>query len=138
MEDIVFLGQLWGRLVGEAFSPASLAGQVKADGGHDLSNLSQEELIQLIEGRFSGQWKEPGFSFSELLAFYCVPDGEKSPRQVVAWVFASFVIADAIKHGAADWEMEFDKLIDGFLTIRKSLEMQESVHVFKRVFSCPG
>jgi len=121
MEDIVFLGQLWGRLVGEAFSPASLAGQVKADGGHDLS-----------------QWKEPGFSFSELLAFYCVPDGEKSPRQVVAWVFASFVIADAIKHGAADWEMEFDKLIDGFLTIRKSLEMQESVHVFKRVFSCPG
>ena len=138
VEDIEFLGQLWGRLVGEAFAPASLACQVKADGGHDMSNLSQEELIQLMEGSFSGQWKEPGFSFSELLSFYCVPDGVKSPKQIVAWVFASFVIADAIQHGAADWELELDKLIDGFLAIRKSLETQESVHFFKRVFSCSG
>lgn len=135
-KDVVFLDGLWRRLTGDAFTPQELAKQVKHDGGHDMSKLSEEDLLQLLDGRFSGDWKEPAFSFSELLAFYCVPDENRSKKQTVGWVCASFVIADAIEQGAADWELQFDKLVDSFLAVRNDLEAKEAVHVFQRVFHC--
>lgn len=133
-QDIAFLDGLWRRLTGDAFTPQKLAEQLKHDGGHDMSNLSEEDLLQLLDGRFSGDWKEPTFSFSELLAFYCVPDANRSKKQTAGWVCASFVVSDAIKQGATDWELQFDKLIDGFLAVRNDLEAKDAVHVFQRVF----
>ena len=135
-QDVVFLDGLWKRLTGSAYTPHKLAKQVKHDGGHDMSNLSEKDLLQLLDGRFSGDWKEPAFSFSELLAFYCVPDENRSKKQTVGWVCASFVISDAIRQGAADWELQFDKLVDGFLVVRNDLEAAEAVRVFQRVFHC--
>jgi hypothetical protein len=134
--DIVFLDGLWRRLIGDAFTAQKLAEQLKHDGGHDMANLSEGELLQLLNGRFSGDWKEPAFSFSELLAFYSVPDENRPKKQTVGWVCASFIITDAIKQGATDWELQFDKLIDGFLAVRNDLETEEAVHVFQRVFRC--
>jgi hypothetical protein len=132
--DILFLDGLWRRLTGDAFSSETLAKQIKHDGGHDMSDLSEATLLQLLDGRFSGDWKEAAFSFSELLAFYCVPDENRSKKQTVGWVCASFVISDAIRQGATDWELQFDKLIDGFLAVRNDLEAEEAVYVFQRVF----
>lgn len=134
--DIAFLDRLWRRLTGDAFTAQKLAEQLKHVGGHDMTNLSEGELLQLLNGRFSGDWNEPAFSFSELLADYCLPDENRPKEQTVGWVCASFIISDAIKQGATDWELQFDKLIDGFLAVRDNLETEEAIHVFQRVFRC--
>lgn len=103
-----------------------------------MSNLSEDDLQQLLEGRFTGDWNEPVFSFSELLAFYSVPntdrDKSRSKEEIVGWVFASFVIADAIKQGATDWEMQFNLFLNGFLEVRGDLQLDESIEVFQHVF----
>ncbi len=135
-QDIAFLEKLWERLSGERLVPQQLTKQIKHDGGHDVSNLSDEDLMELVEGRFAGDWKGAAFSFSELLAYYAALGKKRTKKQVVAWVFASFVIADAIKHGAADWELQFNNFIGGFLAVRNELETEESVRVFQRVFVC--
>jgi len=49
-------------------------------------------------------------------------------------VFASFVIADAIKQGATDWEMQFNLFVNGFLEVRNELDIYEAIEIFERVF----
>lgn len=136
MNDLAFYAQVWARLTAEEFTPEKLAKRVHFDGGYDIAKLSESDLIALIEGRFEGDWSGPGFSFSELLAYYSVPGAIQAGEQIVGWIFASFVIADAVRADATDWEMEFNNFIDGFLAVRAKLELEESIHVFERVF--PG
>jgi hypothetical protein len=133
-QDMDFYRQLWERLVGHEFTPQKLADRLRVDGGVDIENLSAADVIDLIEGRFSGSWSEVAFSFSEILASYSVPGGIQSPEQIVGWVFAAFVIADAIKKNEADWELEFNKVINGFLAVRDKLETDECIFILQRVF----
>ena len=121
-------------LVGEEFAVQKLANRVRADGGVDIENLSAADVVDLIEGRFSGSWSEVAFSFSEILASYSVPGGIQSPEQVVGWVVVTFVIADAIKKNETDWELEFNKVINGFLAVRDKLETDECIFILQRVF----
>lgn len=137
-KDAEFYNRLWKRLSGTEFSVQQLVERVRADGGHDITNLSEADLVSLAEGLFSGDWKEAAFSFSELLAYYAALGEKRTKQQVVGWVFASFVIADAINESAADWELQFNSFIDGFLAIRGELETEEAVQVFRRVFNCDG
>ena len=132
--DIDFYRSLWERLVGNPFTPEHLAARVHHDGGYDMENLSESELIELIKGRFQGRWSEPGFSFSELLAFYSVPGALEGPEQVVGWVFASFVVADAIRKEVLDWELQFNNFFNGLLVVRPRLESEELVHILQRMF----
>jgi hypothetical protein len=133
-QDAVLIEKLWNRLVGKNFIPAEFVKQIRWHGGHDMKNLSEESVLQLFEGRFLGDWHEPAFSFSELLAFYSVPDKNRRKEEIVGWVFASFVIADAVRHGATDWEMQFNLFLNGFLEVRGELDMYEATSIFERVF----
>src|SRR5208282_591529 len=93
-QDSIFIERLWNRLTGRKFVPQEFVKQVHWHGGHDMSSLTEEDLLQLLEGRFSGDWSQPAFSFSELLAFYSVPnanrDKSRTKEEIVGWVFASF------------------------------------------------
>jgi hypothetical protein len=137
-QDALFIEKLWNRLTGRKFVPEEFAKQVHWHGGHDMSGLSVENVLQLLEGRFSGDWHKPAFSFSELLAYYSVPnakrDQSRTKEEIVGWVFASFVIADAIKQEAKEWEMQFNIFIDGFIEVRSELEIDEAIEIFQRVF----
>ncbi|MGH8589482.1 MAG: hypothetical protein ACREXX_09160 [Gammaproteobacteria bacterium] len=135
-KDVNFYRQLWERLVDREFTSQKLADRLRADGGVDIENLSNGNVLDLIEGRFSGPWSEVAFTASELLASYSVPGGIHTPEQVVGWVFASFAFADSIKNDEADWEIQFNIFINGFLAVRDKLETEESIHIFQRVFHC--
>lgn len=137
-QDSFFIKKLCERLTGNTFVPLEFVKHVHRHGGIDMSNLSHEDLLQLLEGRFVSDWKEVSFSFSELLASYSVPnakrDQSRTKEEIVGWVFAAFVIADAIKQGTTDWEMQFNLFMNGFLEVRQELEIHEVIEVFQRVF----
>jgi hypothetical protein len=137
-QDLTFIKKLWKRLASTQFVSTEFVKAVRLHGGHDMSNLSHEDLLRLLEGQFAGNWSEPAFSFSELLAYYSVPnesrDKSRTKEEIVGWVFAAFVIADAIKQGATDWEMQFNLFMNGFLEVRRELEIDEAVEIFQRVF----
>jgi hypothetical protein len=137
-QDAILIEKLWERLTGRKFVPQEFVKLVRLHGGHDTSNISHEDLLRLLEGQFAGNWSEPAFSFSELLAYYSVPnasrDKSRTKEEIVSWVFAAFVIADAIKQGATDWEMQFNLFMNGFLEVRSELEIDEAIEIFQRVF----
>lgn len=133
-EDVAFLERIWIRLATETFSKEILAQQVFKDGGIDMSRLSEKDILSLIEGRFDGDWHKPAFSFSELLTYYAACGKDLKPQQIVGWVFAAFVISDAIKHDATEWERQFNFFMAGFLELRSKLEIDETVEIFHRVF----
>lgn len=133
-QDVILIEKLWKRLVEKPFSPREFVKQIRWHGGQDMLNLSEEDLLQLLERRFSGDWHEPAFSFSELLAKYSVPDKNRLKEEIVGWAFASFVISDAIKHEKAEWEMEFNNFMNCFAEVRDELEIEEIVQIFRRVF----
>jgi hypothetical protein len=133
-QDFILIEKLWNRLTGTKFVPLDFAKLIRRHGGHDMSKLCEEDVLRLLEGEFSGNWHEPAFSFSELLAYYSVPDENRTKEEIVGWVFASFVIADAIKQGATDWEMQFNLFVNGFLEVRNELDIYEAIEIFERVF----
>jgi len=130
---------LWERFVETEFVPEHFAKQILWHGGIDMVQLTEEDLVRLFEGRFTGDWAKVAFSFSELLAVYSVPDKDRGqPRlneEIVGWVFASFVMAEVIKQGNAEWEMEFNLFMNGFLAVRDELEIDEIVEIFQQVFA---
>jgi hypothetical protein len=132
--DLALLEKLWARLVGDGFLMRLLAEQIRKDGGHDVSDLSDEELIQLIEGRFSGDWREPAFAFGETLAFYVAMGSEMKPQQVLGWVCSALIIRDAVRKNAADWDMVSNNLIKGFLVVRNQLHTEECVEILSSIF----
>ena len=100
-QNYKFLEKLWVRLVGADFSATKLAARARHDGGHDIDGLSDSDLIGLIEGRFSGDWDEVAFSFSELLCYYAahVQLGiELTGEQIVSWTFSVLMIAEVDRH----------------------------------------
>lgn len=136
--DVEFLERIWSELTGDNFSKGELVERVFVDGGHDMSGLTREDVLALLEGRFAGDWHRPAFSFSELLAYYLACGKELTAHQIVGWIFASFVLRDAIERGAAEWEMQFNFFIDGFVVVRRRLEIDDSVEILRRVFRSDG
>jgi len=133
-QDIALLAGLWHRFTGQSFLARQLAGQIKKDGGHDMSDLSEEDLVSLIEGRFAGDWNKAAFAFSELLAFYVAVDSGIQVQQVVSWVCASLIIRDAVQKGATDWELQFNNFIKVFVLVKEQLETDECVNILAHVF----
>jgi hypothetical protein len=137
-QDLDFLANVWLRLTQEAFSPQQLADLLRNDGGVDIRNLSESDVLELIEGQFNGDWREPAFTFSEILGFYAAHatlHKRLTKKQVVAWIFASFVVAEAVRQDVTDLELKFNKFIDGFLLVRDELDVDESTYVFQRFFA---
>lgn len=130
------IAAIWERLVGEPFSPQSFAAQLRHDGGHDISNLSESDLMALIEGRFSGDWREVAFSFSELLTFYNAANDANpmTDRQTVGWCFAAMMIAESCRRDVTDWDLQINYLLDGLAHMRRRLEVEEMVELLGRVF----
>lgn len=130
---------LWERLVEKPFVPQEFAKQILWHGGHDMVQISRENILQLFDNTFVGDWNRVAFSFSELLAYYSVPDKDRDrsrlKEEIVGWVFASFVMAEAVRRGAAEWEMEFNFFMNAFLEVRGELEIDEIVEIFGYVFS---
>lgn len=130
---------LWERLVGTSFAPQEFAKQILWHGGHDMAQLSSESILQLFDNTFVGDWNRVAFSFSAQLAYYSVPDkdrdGVRIKEEIVGWVFASFVMSEAVKQGAAEWEMNFNFLMNAFLEVRGELEIDKIVEIFGYVFS---
>lgn len=134
--DIKLFSDLWGRLVGGDFTLQCLAQRIHRDGGIDMSNLSEEDVLQLLNGRFAGDWHEPAFSFSELLACYAAGEGnDMTKEQMVGWVAGAFVVADAINQNATDLELQFNIFFEGFLVVRNKLGADECIHILRR-FLC--
>jgi hypothetical protein len=134
---VFLISEIWSSLVEDAFSQEKLIGRILIDGGHDMSDLSREDLGALFEGQFSGDWHEPAFAFNELLSFYAARGKEINSQQIAGWVWASFIISDAIKHGATQWENQFNSFLKGFVSISERLEIDQSVQILQRVF-CKG
>ncbi len=135
--DIFLLQQLWLRLTGEPFSNQVLVQQFERDGGIDIQHLSHEALLSILNGDFSGNWYDVAFSFSEMLASYAAQESLNIPmndRQVVAWTAAVFVIADVITKGETEIELQFDKVILGFLAIRGKMQLPELIYLCQRFF----
>ncbi len=133
-EDLPFYRSLWERLVKNEFVPQKLIDVVRHDGGLDISELSDGDLLALMEGRFAGNWFEVAFASGELLAHYSVPGLIACPAHIVAWVFTAFMAADAIKHDATDLDLQFDKFINAFCIVRDKLETDEAIEIFQRFF----
>jgi len=133
-DDIDLLKAILFQLGEGDFSNDKLVEQVLHDGGHDMSRLSREDLTSLLEGRFSGDWHKPACAFSELLAYYRACGEELASNQVVGWVFASLVIADAIERDATEWERQFENFITGFTAVKERLQIDQSVQILRRVF----
>jgi len=133
-KDVVFYELLWHRVIEDAFRVEKLVQRVRTDGGVDIEDLKEPELLDLAYERYSGDWTKVAFAASEMLASYSVPGGIENPEQVVAWVFTAFQLSDAIAHGAADWELNFDNFLNGFQRIREKLEYGEALSIFERAF----
>lgn len=131
---MTFIEQLWSRLTGEDFSREQFVARLRRDGGIDISNLLDSDLTALLDGNFSGDWAEPAFTFSEMLACYSGLDGEWEPRQIVGWAFAAIVLGQAFRRGHGDISMGFNTFLKGFLKIQAMLEVEESVEIFQRHF----
>ena len=136
--DRQMLGAMWARLVGSELSLEKLVARIRHDGGLDVSGLSDEELRQLFDGRFSGNWKEPAFAFSELLALYRGGATHDPAEQTVGWAFAVLSLADALERDVTDLDLQFNNFIDGFVAFKERLTTDESIHILKRFMSYPS
>jgi len=134
VNDIKLYAGLWRRLTGEEFSDEKLAARIRNDGGVDIHNLSDDDVLALIRGTSTAPAKEVLFTFGEMLATYSVEGGIDTPEQIVSWVFTAFVISDAVRAGLTDWDFHFDNFMNGYLAIRSQLEIDESVAVMTRIF----
>ncbi len=130
--DRNLLASLWQRLAGREFSTERLAQRLRRDGGHDISSLSDADLVNLIEGRFAGDWHEPAFAFSEILA--CYSAGEMSSEQVAAWVCSVLILADCLQRNVTDMEFQFNYFMDRFYLSRETMNVDEWIYIFERFF----
>lgn len=134
---VALLEAVWLQVAGDDFSKEKLAESVFKDGGNDMSRLTKEDVVAIIEDRFNDDWHKPAFAFSELLSYYVACGNELTPLQIVGWVLASLAIADAIAHGATEWDRQFNFFFDGFAIIKDKIEVEQSVQILRRVF-CAG
>jgi hypothetical protein len=130
------LKEIWNRLLGRPFDIHALIAQIHHDGGLDAEWLSDDDLANLFNGTFTGDWHKPGFTFSELLCYYSVLEDGLFRENVIAWVFSALAFADAQEHDEADVEIYFEAFLGGYLLVRDRLTIAESAWIFKRIFSC--
>lgn len=134
---ITLIEQIWRRLTAEEFSKQRFIESLRKDGGIDIRNLSDHDLLSLLEERFSGDWAEPAFAFSEMLAMYCGLEGDLEPRQIAGWAFASIIMGQAFRRGHGDICIGFNIFVRGYTNIQTKLEVEESVVIFHH-FICGG
>lgn len=132
--DVGLYGRIWTKLVDDRFSPERLAAQVRLDGGLDLESLTVADLVELMNGH-PGNWGDVAFGCSELLAYYsAVPPEELTGARVVGWAFGWVALADAIRAGAGDWDMEVNKFLDVLPRVRHRLGAEEMSEFLQRVW----
>jgi len=132
--DIDLYGRIWTKLVNDRFSVERLAAQVRFDGGLDMESLAVADLVELMNGH-PGNWADVAFGFSELLAYYsAVSPEELVGAQVAGWAFGCVALADAIRAGVGDWEMEVHKFLDVLLRVRHKLDVEDLSRLLQRVW----
>lgn len=103
-----------------------------------MSDLSEARIAQVLDTPQSGVEHDVTFAFSELLNLYAAlptVQVEITKEQVVGWVVAALIIADALDSGETELQFQFDKFIDGFMTVRSTIDVFESIYIFQRVFN---
>ncbi len=128
-QELDFLRMLWRRFVGTDFSSEVFLQLVRKSGGQDISDISHDQLNDLLEGRFTGDFAKVRFTFSEMLSSGA---SEASGALIVVWVFAVLMLADAMAAVNWDTSMEFNIFIDGFLKLRKHFTTEEWLFIFSR------
>ena len=132
--DVDLYGRIWTKLAHGSFSMERLAEQVRFDGGLDMESLTVADLVQLMNGH-PGNWGDVAFGFSELLAYYsAIPPEGFAGAQVVGWAFGCVALADAIRAGFGDWDMEVHKFLDVLLRVRHKLDAEELSELLQRVW----
>ena len=131
--DLDFLASIWRQLSETDFQKETLIDLLLVDGGLDISELSRHDLLALMDGTFSGEWRRPAFAFSEMLSHYLAGAHEMSDEHVVGWIFAAFILAEAIEQGATDWEREFNHFLAGLYILQARLEVDDSLFILRRV-----
>jgi hypothetical protein len=137
-KELLLIKTLWERLTDSTFSTQRLAKCIRSDGGHDMSDLSEARIAQVLDTPQSGVEHDVTFAFSELLNLYAAlptVQVEITKEQVVGWVVAALIIADALDSGETELQFQFDKFIDGFMTVRSTIDVFESIYIFQRVFN---
>ncbi|MDX9976389.1 MAG: hypothetical protein RBU21_25665 [FCB group bacterium] len=141
-EDRAFLDALSLRLLEEKLRPDWLVKSVHHHGGLDAASLSRSDLLALLEGSYSGDWWEPVFTFSEMLAYFAgarqLQQHRWNDEATVTWAFAVLALADALEQSASNWELQFNLVIDSFLAVRESLDVEEGLWIMRRVFRSTG
>ena len=110
---------------------------IKHCGGLDFEDVSLDDLLQIIDGQFHGDWKRIAWAFSELLALYASLDEDhlqQDPVDPVAWACAAIILSDAVREDAAEWELNTSSLMYGFLIFRTHFEPAEIAYLFQRMF----
>ena len=133
MTTIDLMAPIWERLMGVPFNASDLADNLIRDGGHDISALTKDDLLCLMEDRFQGKWFNVVFSFSELLTYYAAC--ELTNVQVVAWCFSALIIGKAARKLETDWEHQLYFLAIGFTRVKPILTYDEFVVVLTQAFS---
>lgn len=134
-EDRRFLNRLSERLRGAPFDHAVLE-EVKRSGGHDMSDLSIEDLSALMAGQYSGDWYELAFAFGETLWGYTKEvNSNIVDIDVVVWAFCLLGLCDALEQGQSDWDLQARAIHKSFLAVRDHLELDEELWLLKRTFT---
>lgn len=136
-EDRAFLDRLSLRLLNKPLDAEWLVTSVHHHGGHDTEDLSNVELVALLEGRYTGDWWKPAFAFSEMLAYFAAIRHVHEPvtnEHVVTWAYAVLALADALEQGASDWDLQLDVFIESYLAVKERLDAEDAVWMMRRAF----
>ncbi len=128
------IGKVWLRLTGEPFTESALADQLIHDGGIDVDPLTKEDFIRLIQGSFTGDWKNVAFTSAEMLSSYSVVS-TLSSREVAAWCFIALTMGEACRRDAAEWSREFAVLMEGFHNVSGKLEIDEALYILRHTLA---
>jgi hypothetical protein len=133
MNIVSVLDPIWVRLIKKNFDSLMLARAMIKDGGLDMEPLTEADLVNLVEGKFNGDWGRVVFSFSELLNYYA--NLELDDYQVIAWCFAVLVVGEAARKGKTDWELRLASVARGFDQATRILQYQEFTLILKVAFT---
>ena len=132
-----YIKEMWEKLTGETFSSEFFFNTIQFDGGLDTSDICEETVVSLLDEEMNHDIDDVVFSFSELLAYYSVMEthGIKfQPKQIVAWIFSAFVISEEIRKKNTDWELQFEQLINGFIEVKKYIDVKDSIYILSNIF----
>lgn len=93
-----------------------------SDGGIDARNVTADMLVSCWNGNEKIDWDRLAFFSAELLAFYCACKEEMEKKDVLQWLFISFVARDCIEHACSSWEFVLKPILQ-VLTVERTSPM---------------